>query len=121
MPGRRLAVVTFSSQSNPNEANPHKYKYREATPSGMERLRRIADALDLPIVDTAAGPVTWTRLRSDVAWVLSKNLRTLIAPPHVEPPTAEVIQALWSLLVSSPPETDGWSDEVWDLAAAVAA
>lgn len=120
VPGR-LAVVTFSSQSNPNEANPYKYRYREATPSGAERLVRVARELDLPVVDTAAGPVTWTRLTTTAADALGKNLRTIVAPPHVELPEPTTIQALWSMLVTSPPEIDGWTSEVWDLADAVVA
>ena len=117
----RLTVVTFSSQSNPGEANPFKYNYGEVTDSGATRLRRIAAALDLPVAETAAGPVTWTKLTAAAAAALGRNLRTIAAPPQVVDPDETVIQALWSMLVTSPPETGGWTSEVWDLAAAVVA
>lgn len=118
IPGGR-SVVMFSSQANPLEGNPHNYRYRSATESGAARLRRIAAELGLPTVDTAAGPVTWAKLTAQAASAVATNLRTIVAPAHVGDLDEMLVQTVWSMLVSSPPETGGWGDDVWDLAAAV--
>jgi hypothetical protein len=120
VPGGRR-IVTFSSQANPRERNASRFSYREVTDSGAERLRRVAAALRWPVTDTAAGPVTWARLHSRTGEALALNLRTLIAPDGIEMPDATTIEALWSLVVSAPPETGGWDDDVWHMAVAVAA
>lgn len=104
--GSGKVFATFTSQScptNPDERL-HRYRWRESSESGQERLVRVAEKLGLPTVYTSPGPVSWGFLPVRGAEILSHNLRTELRPEVRTLPTRDVIECAWALLDDNPPQ-----------------
>lgn len=120
--GKDRVFATFTSQSCPTSPDQklHRYKWRESSPTGQERLRRIAGTLGLPVTFASCGPVSWGLLPVRGVEILSANLRTEVRPEVRELPSSEVLECAWALLDDHPPQlrvlSDDGSPDPWDLA-----
>lgn len=123
--GAGAVFTTFTSQSCPTSPDQklHRYRWRESSETGQERLRRIAGVLGLPVATSSCGPVSWGFLPARGAEILSVNLRTELRPEVGALPAKEVIECAWALLDDHPPQLRALSDDgtpdPWELARAL--
>lgn len=121
----KLVFTSFTSQGNPDE-NPARYKFSASTESGQERLYRIANRLDLPVVRSSSGPVAYGFLPHMSIPILRRNLRTFVRDDVTELPSGPTIECLWALLDDNPPERRSPFDvddtaDPWEIAELLAA
>lgn len=105
-PGRAPVGLVFSSQPS-HIADRQRAGTNKVSESGRLRLLAIADQLQLPVVDTAAGPVAFTTApvaRAEIVW---KNLHAALLPDVTfVPDDADAVALFWTLFV----EDDRCSD-----------
>lgn len=115
--------ATFTSQGCPTDpgVNLFRYKWRESTPSGNERLARIARRFKLDTGTAPSGLFTYGLMSIQSAERISRNLRSVIKPEITELPPKAVVECAWALLDDNPPElrAEGFDPDApdpWEMA-----
>jgi hypothetical protein len=93
---RYRTFLTFSSQPS-LEVDRARFRENTVSESGRERLELIAARTGLSMVSTISGPVLYGFAPQRAAYVISRSLRTALAPlPIARTPAPESISAFWA-------------------------
>lgn len=101
--GGQGTLTTCSSQGNPRERG-KRFRFDDASESGMARLSRVAAAAGVPTAHAVVGPVLYGFFSPDTRTLLARNIRTLAVPGVADLPSPEVVASAWTLWNDDPPE-----------------
>jgi hypothetical protein len=120
--GGEGVFVTFTSQATPNDEGTRlsSYQWSASTPSGRDRLVRVAKRFGFPLGQASCGPVTCGFVHQDAVTVLERNLRTAAVSDIETLPTLAQIEMFWTLADTDPVELNPDALDPWEMAALLA-